>query len=191
MRLWPAATRLSTAKQLALIAAGYALAVVGGLAAAAVNELRMPADISQGSPGMVAFGDMILFIMVTGFLGLAPTWFLLRLWVEKAPRGLITVELAAAAIGPLSWLSVIWLATLGHHIAQPPSIGLQMLGALIAFVAIPRIIFGPVLVVVEAATFLLVRAGRTRGLLVAAALMDIIPLSLFALHMAGAMLRYR
>ena len=189
IRLWPTATRLSTGKQLALIAAGYALAIVGGLAAAAVNELRMPAEISQGSPGMVAFGDMILFILVAGFLGLAPTWFLLRLWLEKAPRGLLRVELAAAAIGPLSWLSVIWLATLGHHVAQPPPAGLLLLGPIIAFIAIPRIILGPVLVVIEAATFLLVREGRTRGLLIAAALMDIIPLGLFVLHMAGPILR--
>ena len=32
-----------------------------------------------------AFGNMILFVLVTGFLGLVPTWFLLKLAVEKAP----------------------------------------------------------------------------------------------------------
>jgi hypothetical protein len=47
---------VSTAKKLALIAAGYALCVVAGFAAVTVNELRMPADVAQGSPGMVAFG---------------------------------------------------------------------------------------------------------------------------------------
>jgi hypothetical protein len=75
---------MSTAKRLALIAAGYALCVVAGLAAVAVNELRMPADVAQGSPGMVAFGDMILFVLVAGFFGLAPTWFLLKLFIAKA-----------------------------------------------------------------------------------------------------------
>ena len=44
---------MSAAKKLALIAAGYAFSVAGGLAAVAVNELRMPADIAQTSPGMV------------------------------------------------------------------------------------------------------------------------------------------
>ena len=39
---------------LALIAAGYALSVGGGLAAVAVNELFMPVDVAQTSPGMVA-----------------------------------------------------------------------------------------------------------------------------------------
>jgi hypothetical protein len=57
---------MSTAKKLALIAAGYALCIVAGFAAVTVNELRMPADVAQGSPGMVAFGDMILFVLVTG-----------------------------------------------------------------------------------------------------------------------------
>lgn len=179
---------MSTAGQLALIAAGYGLALAGGLAAATVNDLRMPTDVAQGSPGMVAFGDMVLFILVAGFLGLAPSWFLLRLWLEKAPLSLLAVELAAAVLGPVSWLSVIWLATLGHA-PGPPSASLQVVGALIAFVAIPRIVLGPVLIVVEAATFLLVRAGRTRALLAAAALMDLIPLGLFILHMAGAVLR--
>src|ERR1035441_9884779 len=77
---------MRTAKKLALIAAGYALSVAGGVAAVAVNELRMPADIAQTSPGMVAFGDMILFVLAAGFFSLAPTWFLLKLSVEKAPR---------------------------------------------------------------------------------------------------------
>ena len=63
---------MSVAKKLALIAAGYALSVAGGVAAVAINELRMPADIAQTSPGMVAFGDMILFVLVAGFLSLAP-----------------------------------------------------------------------------------------------------------------------
>jgi len=46
-------------KKLALIAAGYALSVGGGLAAVAINELLIPDDIKESSGGMVAFGDMI------------------------------------------------------------------------------------------------------------------------------------
>jgi len=74
---------MSTWKKLALIAAGYVFSVVAGVAAVALNELLTPDDVAQGSPGMVAFGDMILFVLVTGFIGLAPTWFLLKLFVEK------------------------------------------------------------------------------------------------------------
>jgi hypothetical protein len=76
---------MSTLKKLGLIAAGYALSIVAGCAAVIVNELLMPADVAQGSPGMVAFGDMILFVLVSGFFSLAPTLFVLKLFVEKAP----------------------------------------------------------------------------------------------------------
>ncbi len=174
--------------QLALIAAGYGLSFGGGVAAVAVNELLMPAVIAQGSPGMVAFGDVVLFLLVTGFLGLAPTWFLLRLSVEAAPRAVLAAELLIATIGPASWIGVIYLADPTRPRGLP-SAGGDLLGLLIAFAAIPRIVLGPVLLVIEAATFVMVRARLARALLVAAMLMDLVPLCLFALHMANAILR--
>lgn len=177
---------MSIAKKLGLIAAGYGLAIVAGIAAAAVNEALMPADISQSSGGMVAFGDMILFVLVAGFFGLAPTWFLLKLAVDKAPRALLGVELVAAAAGPASWLTMLYLSRAAGPMTLPEAVS-GLLGPLIAFVAIPRMVLGPVLLVVEAATFLLVRGRRARALLVAAMLMDLVPLALFALHMARAM----
>lgn len=60
---------------------------------------------------------------------------------------------------------------------------------LIAFGAIPRMVFGPVLLVIEGVTFLLVRVGIARSLLAAAMLMDLVPLSMYALHLAGITLR--
>jgi hypothetical protein len=175
---------MSTAKRLALIAAGYALCVVAGLAAVAVNELRMPADVAQGSPGMVAFGDMILFVLVAGFFGLAPTWFLLKLFIAKA-RALLAIELLVAAMGPASWLAVTHMAG-GASVPNLPEAVSQFLGLFIAFVAIPRMVFGPVLLVIEAATFLLVRGRVARALLVVAMLMDLVPLGIFALHLLRA-----
>ena len=62
-------------------------------------------------------------------------------------------------------------------------------GLLIAFGAIPRMVLGPVLLMIEGATFFLVRERLTRTLLAAAMLMDLIPLSLFALHLAAATYR--
>jgi hypothetical protein len=176
---------MSTAKRLALIAAGYAFCVVAGLAAVAVNELRMPADVAQGSPGMVAFGDMILFVLVAGFFGLAPTWFLLKLFIAKAPRALLAIELLAAAMGPASWLAVTHMAG-GANLPNLSEAISQFLGLFIAFVAIPRMVFGPVLLVIEAATFLLVRGRVARALLVVAMLMDLVPLGIFALHLLRA-----
>jgi hypothetical protein len=169
---------------------GYALSVAGGLAAVAVNELLMPDDVAQGSPGMVAFGDMILFVLVAGFLSLAPTFFLLKLLVETAPRALMAVELLIAAMGPLSWLALIAMAATtpdgGPSLANVPQPERELIGLLIAFVAIPRMVLGPVLVVIEAMTFLLVRTGMARALLAAAMLMDLVPLGIYALHMGRA-----
>ena len=176
---------MSTAKKLALIAAGYVLCVVAGLAAVTVNELRIPADVAQGSPGMVAFGDMILFVLVAGFVGVVPTWFLLRLFIAKAPRALLAIVLLVAAMGPVSWLAVRHMAGGLNPPNMPEAVG-ALLGLFIAFVAIPRMVFGPVLLVIEGITFLLVRGRVTRALLVVAMLMDLVPLGMFALHMLRA-----
>lgn len=179
---------MTIAKKLTLIGAGYALAVAGGLAAVAVNEMRIPADIQQASGGMVAFGDMIVFVLATGFFSLLPTWFLLKLCLEKIPRVLIAAELLAAVLGPVSWLVVRWMAAGPDPRALPQEFG-QLLGVFIAFGAIPRIVFGPVLVMIEGATFFFARERPTRVLLGAAMLMDVVPMSIFALHMTAAMLR--
>ena len=47
-------------------------------------------------------------------------------------------------------------------------------------------VLGPVVVVIEAATFFLVRGRVTRALLAVAMLMDLVPLGMFALHMLRA-----
>ncbi len=182
---------MSIRKRLAFITAGYALSVGGGFAAVAVNELFMPDDVAQTSPGMVAFGDMILLVLVTGFLGLAPTWFLLKLLVEKTPRTLLAAELLIAAMAPVSWLAMTLLAVTtpeGGPISFPhwPQAAPELLGLLIAFGAIPRMVLGPVLLVIEGLTVLLVRGGLARALLAAAMMMDLVPLGIFTLHLARA-----
>ena len=152
---------VSNSKKLALIAIGYALSVVVGFVAAAVNEALMPDDVAQGSPGMVAFGDMILFVMAAGFFGLAPTWFLLELWVEKAPRALLTALLLIAATGPLSWLAMVYPTS--APVPDLPQPAQELLGILIVFGAMPRIVAGPVFLVVEGVAFLLARKHVTKN----------------------------
>ena len=178
---------MSVPKKLALIALGYVLSVVAGCGAVAVNELLMPSDISQSSPGMVAFGDMILFVLVTGFVGLIPTLFLLRLAIDKAPRASLYALILVALAGPVSWLVVRQLAG-GPPDAAPPLLA-QLLGPLIAFVAIPRIVAGPVVVVAEGLAMLLVRQRSMRIVLAVAILMDLVPIGLYALHMARGIVR--
>jgi hypothetical protein len=160
---------------------------MAGCGAVTVNELLMPLDISQGSPGMVAFGDMILFVLVAGFVGLIPTLFLLRLAIDKAPRASLNALILVALAGPLSWLAVRYLA--GGPPAGPPSFLLRLLGPLIAFIAIPRIVAGPVIVVAEGLAMLLVRQRSMRIVLGVAMLMDLVPMALYALHMARAFAR--
>jgi len=179
---------MSVPKKLALIALGYVLSLVAGCGAVTVNELLMPSDISQGSPGMVAFGDMILFVLVTGFVGLIPTLFLLRLAIDRAPRASLNALILVALAGPLSWLVVRLLAG-GPPAAGPPQVIAQLLGPLIAFVAIPRIVAGPVVVVAEGLAMLLVRQRSMRIVLAAAILMDLVPMGIYASRMASAMLR--
>ncbi len=176
---------MSVGKKLVLIALGYVLAIMGGLAAVTVNELLIADDIKETSGGMVAFGDMVLFMLAAGFFSLAPTWFLVKLAVEKAPRVLLAAELLLAAFGPVSWLAVKWIAP-GPSPRSVPEAVYGALGAFVAFGAIPRIVLGPVLLAIEAATFFLVRQRLTRVFLAAAMLMDLVPLGIYAWHMFGA-----
>ena len=104
----------------------------------------MPDDVAQGSPGMVAFGDMILFIFVTGFFSLPPTWFLLKLLVATAPRTLLTAELFVATMGPVSWLAMTIMAVTtppgGPSLQNVPQAAAQLFGLFLAFGAIPRMV---------------------------------------------------
>ncbi|WP_374332765.1 hypothetical protein [Aestuariivirga sp.] len=75
------------AGKLALIVIGYGLAVVAGILAVMANEMTVPADVSQASGGMVAFGDLVLFFAVTLVAALIPSWFLLRMLLNRTPRG--------------------------------------------------------------------------------------------------------
>lgn len=53
----------------------------------------------------------------------------------------------------------------GPRLRRLPLAFAEALGPIIAFGAIPRMVFGPVLVMIEGATFLLVRERLTRTLL--------------------------
>lgn len=168
-----------------LIAAGYGLAIVGGLAAVGVVEALTPDHVSRSSGSMVAFGDMLLFVLVAGVLALAPTWLLFKLCAAKTPRALLVGLLMIAAIGPACWLAVAYMP----HAAGPgglPHAAADPLGVLVAFGAIPRMALGPALLIIEAAAFVLVRERVARILLAGAMTMDLVPLGMFALHLAAA-----
>jgi hypothetical protein len=173
---------MKVSTKLAWIGAGYALAAAGGVAAVTVNELFMPADIAETSGGMVAFGDMILFVLATGFFSLAPTWFVLKLGFEKAPRALLIGLAVIAALGPLSWLAMMLVSAGGPHFPL-------LLGPLIAFGAAPRIVAGPILVAVEGLAFFLAPDRGARRLIATAMLLELAPLGLFTAHMLRGIVR--
>ena len=79
-----------------------------------------------------------------------PTWFLLKLCVEKAPRTVLATLVLIAAMGPANWLAMTYLAR-NLDPPNPPEVIGELFGLLIAFVAIPRIVFGPVMLAIEGA----------------------------------------
>ena len=85
-------------------------------------------------------------------------------------------------MGLVSWLAVTSLA--GRSGPNVPETIAQLLGPFIAFVAIPRMVLGPIFLVIEGVTFILLHTRVARALLAVAMLMDVVPLGMFALHMA-------
>ena len=117
-------------------------------------------------------------------MALVPNWFLMKLLVEKAPRPLLAAILVIAATGPLSWLAVIYLLSSSPDPSASALAGSRVLGLVIAFVAIPRMVFGPIMIVVEGAALFMIHERLTRAVLAVAVLMDLVPLGLYALHVA-------
>ena len=59
--------------KVALVAGGYMAAGLVAALALAIHEAVFPTD-GLGSDGMYAFGDLLLFVAVFGFLALFPTY---------------------------------------------------------------------------------------------------------------------
>jgi hypothetical protein len=87
-----------------------------------------------------------------------------------------------ATTGPVSWILTLSISAdpRGGGPSQDSDV---WLGLLVAFWAIPRIVLGPLIVLVETATCFLARDQSARLLLAAMILMDIIPLGLFLRHL--------
>jgi len=103
--------------KIGLVAGGYVAAWVGACAAVYINELMMPADISQNSGGMVAGGDMILFFFVVCFLSLAPTGLALYFLRsnQKFWNFFSFFSLVWAATGPLAEILNLFVEKLGLY----------------------------------------------------------------------------
>ena len=178
---------MTVPKQLALIALGYVIAIVGGFAAVAITN----SDAGRHLPRLARHGRLWRHGPAGAGDGLSrpvADLSLIRLAIAQAPRASLVALTVMALAGPLSWLAMVALAHRGPG-PYVPAFGGQSFGWLIAFAAIPRIVVGPILVVAEGLAMILVRQRNMRIVLAATMLMDLIPIGLYALHMAGAMLR--
>jgi hypothetical protein len=79
--------KMSRLSKAGLVLGGYVLACLIAIGAVYAYEWSIPAAASQASSGMYAFGDLILFISVCGFLALFPTglavFFLIRKFLAR------------------------------------------------------------------------------------------------------------
>ena len=73
--------------KLGLVLVGYIVACLVAYGAVYLNDLFMDPTVLQGSGGMSAFGDLILFVGVFGVCALLPTgvglFFLLRKFLKR------------------------------------------------------------------------------------------------------------
>ena len=76
-------SKMSWLAKLGLVIGGYVAACIVAYGAMYINGLFMDPAVLQASSGMSAFGDLILFVGVFGFLALFPTGLLLYFLVRK------------------------------------------------------------------------------------------------------------
>ena len=78
---------MSNITKLALVISGYVLAWLVASGAVYMNQLFTQNAAAQASAGMYAFGDLILFVGIFGFLALFPTglaiYFLFRKFLTR------------------------------------------------------------------------------------------------------------
>ena len=144
--------RMTPVAKVAVVAAGYVLALLAAGAAVAVNGAYIPEP--QASGGMQAFGDLLLFIGVFGVLGLVPTGAALfflrdshRFWTLLASAGLALAltGVAAATLYVLgsrpgaSPAMVHWAAfSVLRILVSPLLAGALLLAAVLARYPLPR-----------------------------------------------------
>ena len=76
-------SKMSWLAKLGLVIGGYVMACLIAVGAVYFNTLFTDPAVLQASSGMSAFGDLILFVGVFGFLALFPTGLMLIFLVRK------------------------------------------------------------------------------------------------------------
>jgi hypothetical protein len=76
--------KMNRLSKFGVVLGGYILACLIAIAVVYVWELFTQGPVAQASSGMYAFGDMLLFVSVCGFLGLFPTGLAIYFLLKKA-----------------------------------------------------------------------------------------------------------
>ena len=151
---------MSSLSKLGLVLGGYALALAAAFAVSAVSALLAPNDPAQASGGMQAFGDLILFVGVFGVLALVPT--ALALWFLRAfPTFWLALSIAALALAATGPIAAAMIQRMD-----------QLAGVLVAFLGLLRVLAAPLLALGFAICALIAPTGRSRGALLAAAVIE-------------------
>ncbi|HQA26862.1 MAG TPA: hypothetical protein PK893_11990 [Candidatus Competibacteraceae bacterium] len=148
--------------QVGVVGGGYAAALLFAGAAFYLRQLSLDAT-DQASSGMSAFGDLLLFIGLFGFLALIPTGLALYFLRPFEPfwtvASLVAVVLATTAIW--AGLTVVWASNLPNP--------LWGVGELIGIL---RLLVAPGLALVFAMAALFAPIRRPRWLLFGAAVTE-------------------
>jgi hypothetical protein len=100
------------------VVAGYVVAAVVAIVAVAIHVAATSGPIAQGSSGMYAFGDAMLFAAVFGVLPLVPT--AVALVFLRPYRPFWTVLATAGLMLAITGLAAAVLFAVGRH-AEPTS----------------------------------------------------------------------
>ena len=161
--------------QVAIVIAGYALAILGAVAAVLVRRAFIT-DPDQASSGMYAFGETLLFCGAFGFLALAPTAFALfflrhyrPLWVVGSNAALVVaiVGIAAGCFLPMTSAST----------------SRQPLFALLSFLSLMLVFATPVFAAAFAISGLIAPESRFRKKLMASAAIELVAALPFAVRL--------
>lgn len=159
----------NTFVKIAIVIAGYTLALAGAFTAVYLRELATQGTDAQASQGMYAFGEDILFLVIFGMLALVPTalgFYFLRP-IEKFWSGFAVLCLVFAITRPMiAFANTLMRVTGGYSVNNLSS---NPWAALLSLAGVLGIFAAPVFAVGFLILAMIAPSGRSRLLMLIAA----------------------